>query len=51
MEAGDHQFFERKGKGPERLAGRARFTMVWVWSEAGWKLSRIMSYAHKAAEQ
>ena len=51
MEAGDHLFYERKGDGPERLAGRARFATVWVWSEGNWKLSRVLSYAHGPAEQ
>ena len=48
MEAGDHVFYERKGDGPERLAGRARFTMVWKWDEGQWKLSRVLSYAHRS---
>jgi hypothetical protein len=48
MEAGEHVFYERKGAGPERLAGSARFAMVWKKTEAGWQLSRILSYAHKA---
>lgn len=48
MEAGDHSFYERKGDGPERLAGRARFTMVWAWQDGVWKLSRVLSYAHHA---
>ena len=51
MEAGDHLFYERKGDGPEKLAGRARFAIVWVWSDGSWKLSRVLSYGHKAAEQ
>lgn len=51
MEAGDHLFYERKGEGPEKLAGSARFTMVWVWSDEGWKLSRVLSYGHKPAQQ
>ena len=51
MEVGDHLFYERKGDGPERLAGRARFAMVWVWNDGSWKLSRVMSYAHIPAEQ
>lgn len=51
MEAGDHLFYERKGDGPERMAGRARFSMVWVWSEGSWKLSRVLSYSHRPAEQ
>jgi uncharacterized protein DUF4440 len=48
MEAGDHLFYERKGDGPERLAGRASFSMVWKWDEGGWKLSRVLSFAHRA---
>ena len=48
MEAGEHLFFERKGDGPERLAGRARFAMVWKWEDGRWKLSRALSYAHRA---
>ena len=51
MEAGDHLFYERKGDEPEKLAGKARFTMLWVWSDGSWKLSRVMSYDHKPAEQ
>ena len=51
MEAGDHLFYERKGDGPEKLAGKARFTMVWVWSDGDWKLSRVLSYGHEPAEQ
>jgi len=47
MEAGDHLFYERKGDGPEKLAGRARFSIVWAWSEGGWKLSRVLSYDHQ----
>lgn len=50
MEAGDHLFYERKGDGPEKLAGRARFAMVWKWDGGDWKLSRVLSYAHGAAE-
>lgn len=50
MEAGDHLFYERKGDGPERLAGRARFSMVWKWDNGQWKLSRVLSYAHRPAE-
>lgn len=48
MQAGDHLFYERKGDGPERLAGRARFAMVWKWEGGRWKLLRVLSYAHRA---
>lgn len=50
MEAGDHLFYERKGDGPEKLVGKARFAMVWKWQNGEWKLSRILSYAHGAVE-
>lgn len=48
MEAGDHLFYERKGSGPERLAGRSRFAMVWQRANDGWRLSRVLSFSHKA---
>ena len=52
MEAGDHAFYERHGAdGAENLAGRARFAMVWVLgSDGSWKLSRVLSFGHKAAK-
>jgi hypothetical protein len=49
MEAGDHLFYERKGDGPEKLAGRSRFAMVWKWEDGTWKLSRVLSYSHAPA--
>lgn len=49
IEDGEHRFYERQGDGPERLAGHARFTQVWKLSPDGWRLSRVFSYAHRAA--
>ena len=49
MESGEHLFYERKGDGPEKLVGRARFSMVWRLDGADWKLSRVLSYAHGPA--
>ena len=49
MEIGEHLFYERKGDGPEKLVGRARFAMVWKLEGGVWKLSRILSYAHGPA--
>jgi hypothetical protein len=49
MEAGEHVFYERRGNGPERLAGRAKFAMVWKKTADGWRLSRVLSFAHEAA--
>ena len=49
IETGEHVFYERQGDGPERLVGRARFAQLWVLSPTGWRLSRVLSYAHAAA--
>lgn len=51
IEDGVHVFYERKGDGPERLAGRARFTQLWTLGADGvWRLARIFSFAHEKAE-
>ena len=51
IEEGEHLFHERKGDGPETLAGRARFVQLWTLGADGrWRLSRIFSYGHRAAE-
>ncbi len=50
IEDGEHLFYERQGDGPERLAGRARFTQYWRLTADGWRLARVFSYAHRAAE-
>jgi hypothetical protein len=45
-------FYERHGVGGvEKLAGKARFAMVWALGADGkWRISRILSYAHAAAD-
>lgn len=51
IEDGVHLFYERKGDGPERLAGRARFTQLWtLGADGGWRLARILSFAHEKAD-
>lgn len=49
IEEGDHNFYERKGDGPEKKVGTAHFVQLWVLGKGGWKLSRVFSYAHGAA--
>jgi hypothetical protein len=49
IEDGEHQFYERRGDGPERLAGHARFTQIWALTADGWRLARVFSYAHRPA--
>jgi hypothetical protein len=48
IEEGVHVFYERRGDGPERLVGRARFTQLWALTPDGWRLARVFSYAHEA---
>ncbi|HEV2746756.1 MAG TPA: nuclear transport factor 2 family protein [Allosphingosinicella sp.] len=49
IEDGEHLFYERKGDGPEKLVGRARFTQLWALTPDGWRLARVFSYAHRPA--
>jgi hypothetical protein len=51
IQDGVHLFYERKGEGPERLAGRARFTQLWKLDPEGeWRLARIFSFAHEKVD-
>jgi hypothetical protein len=51
IEDGVHLFYERKGTGPERLAGRARFTQLWkLGADGEWRLARIFSFAHEGVD-
>ncbi|WP_066799856.1 nuclear transport factor 2 family protein [Sphingomonas soli] len=48
IEEGEHLFYERKGDGPEKLVGKARFVQLWKKSPDDWRVARILSYAHQA---
>lgn len=50
VEDGTHVFFERRGNGPEKKVGRARFTQLWALTPSGWRLKRVFSYAHEAVK-
>jgi hypothetical protein len=46
---GQHVFYIlRKGKSPQ-LDGLARFTHLWLLTDSGWKMSRVLSYDHGPA--
>ncbi|HET9482637.1 MAG TPA: nuclear transport factor 2 family protein [Xanthomonadales bacterium] len=49
IHAGEHRFHERRGDGPEKLVGRARFANLWTLTPGGWKLARVFSYDHGPA--
>ena len=48
VEVGDHVFCPAQH--PEqcdpKTSGMAKFTMLWQQTETGWKLTRVISYAH-----
>lgn len=47
--SGQHVFYiVENGKEP-RLDGLARFTHLWMKTESGWKMSRVLSYDHGPA--
>jgi hypothetical protein len=52
VEEGTHLFYERQGDGPEKLVGRARFSMFWKLDADGqWRLARAFSIDHAAASE
>lgn len=50
FQQGEHVFYERKGNGPEKLVGKARFSQFWRLEPDGWKLARVFSYDHEAVK-
>lgn len=50
VEEGEHLFYERKGDGAERLTGGARFTILWKLTDGRWRMARVFSLDHSAAD-
>jgi hypothetical protein len=50
IEDGEHRFYEHKGNGPEKLAGRAHFTHVLALTRSGWRLARVLSFSHRGVD-
>ncbi len=46
IEIGTHRFFEN---GNPTASGEAEFTMLWLFKNGAWKLSRVLSDDHHAA--
>lgn len=47
---GEHLFYITENGKPEYLDGDANFTHLWLLKNGVWKMSRILSYNHHAAE-
>lgn len=47
---GDHYFYVTEKGQAEKRSGFARFTHLWLKQDGVWKMSRILSFDHGAAE-
>lgn len=47
--SGQHVFYIIENGNEPRLDGLARFTHLWIQTEGGWKMSRVLSYDHGPA--
>ncbi|NIG53406.1 nuclear transport factor 2 family protein [Chitinophaga sp. Cy-1792] len=47
---GEHKFYITEPGKPEYLTGIAKFTHVWILKDGVWKMTRVISYDHNAAE-
>jgi ketosteroid isomerase-like protein len=48
--SGEHLFYNQAKGGPEVLGGRARFTHMLLLKDGAWKVSRVLSFDHAAAQ-
>ncbi|RFS19277.1 nuclear transport factor 2 family protein [Chitinophaga silvatica] len=48
---GVHVFYVTKDGKPEFLDGEASFTHLWLLKDGSWKMSRVLSYDHHAANK
>jgi ketosteroid isomerase-like protein len=46
---GDHDFYIVEN-GVEKKTGTAKFTHVWLLTDYGWKMARVLSYDHRAVQ-
>jgi hypothetical protein len=49
LETGVHRFYEIAQGKPDKLVGIAKYSHIWRQADGAWKLSRVLSYDHKAA--
>ncbi len=46
--SGDHIFYITENNTPEYLDGISKFTNLWQFKDGVWKMTRVLSYDHKA---
>lgn len=47
VQVGLHRFFVRNPDGTEQPGSVARFVMLWRNTDDGWRISRVLSFAHR----
>ena len=50
LQVGTHSFYETPEDEPERRTGQARFSHLWKQEDGEWRLTRVLSYDHAAAD-
>jgi hypothetical protein len=50
IQSGTHEFYQQEANKAPRKSATALFTHLWLLEEGDWKLTRVLSYAHQAAE-
>lgn len=48
IEEGEHLFYRRNTGKPEQLISRAKYIHIWSLTPQGWRLARVVSYAHES---
>ena len=50
VETGEHNFYAIEAGKPERMTESAKFLQIWKKVDGQWKLTRVVSYAHRLAQ-
>lgn len=50
IQMGEHRFYISQNGQPEKLTGIAKFTHLWQFRDGKWRITRVLSYDHQAAE-
>lgn len=50
IQTGKHRFYATESNNPKYLTSTADFTHLWIIEDGNWKLKRVLSYNHQAAQ-
>ena len=51
VQTGEHLFYGKEPAQDEKLSGEAKFVHLWERKDGKWKITRIISYAHREKSQ